>query len=79
MHDNLIPFLGYCALVNIGVILIWFISILVARDAILNLHSKIFMIPAEEILPIHYKLIGQFKLLNILFFITPWLVLTLGK
>lgn len=76
MPDNLASFLGYCGLVNIGIMMIWFVAILIARDNIINLHSKIFAIPSEDVLPIHYELMGQFKLLNILFFITPWLVLT---
>lgn len=76
MEPGFITFLGYCGLLNIVFLMIWLIAILVARNNIINLHSKIFTIDEVEILPIHYKLMGIYKLMNVLFFITPWLVLS---
>lgn len=43
--------------------------------ATIKLQQKAFNIDKNSILKYNYLLIGLFKILNILFFVTPWLVL----
>ncbi|GAA6133249.1 hypothetical protein NBRC116188_00380 [Oceaniserpentilla sp. 4NH20-0058] len=76
MNDNIASIFGYCGLINIGFMMFWFIAVLIARKTIIKMHSTLFAIDETQIIPIHYQLMGMFKLINVLFFITPWIVLT---
>jgi hypothetical protein len=75
--DEFISMLGYCGLINIGILAFWFASNLLGGEAIINFHSRLFGSSSEKILLVQYQLMGMFKLLNFMFFLVPWLVLTL--
>ena len=67
--------LGWCALVNIGLFLIWFLVFMAAHDAVYKLHCLWFSISKKEFDRSHYMMMGVYKLLTILFFVIPYLVL----
>lgn len=73
--SELATVLGYCGLINIIILLIWFLAVIFAKQLTFRLHSKLFNLPEDQLMPIHYHLMGQFKLLNFMFFIVPWAVL----
>lgn len=70
--------LGYCALVNVCILFIWFFAIIFARQLTFSIHAKLFSLPEDKLMQIHYHLMGQYKLLNFMFFIVPWIVLSLA-
>ena len=72
---ELLHLLGWCSLIYIIVLLFWLLTLRVGRDWIYKLHSKWFEIPIERFNIIHYTLIGFFKIILIVFFLVPYLVL----
>lgn len=68
-------FLAWCALINIGLLLLWILLFIFAHDWVYKLHSKWFVLSLDKFDAIHYALIGAFKLITILFFLVPYLIL----
>ena len=68
-------FLGWCALINIGIFAAWVIVFFAAHDWVYSLHGKWFKISVERFDSIHYMLMGFFKLSIILLFLIPYLAL----
>ena len=79
ISNELISALGYCGLINIGILAFWFASNLLGGEAVINWHTRLFGSSSEKIMLVQYQLMGMYKLLNFMFFLVPWLVLTLLK
>ena len=71
----LLSALGWCSLINLVILLIWWLAWLTAREPIFKLHSRWFSIPRERFDAIHYTLLGVFKLAIIFFNLIPYVVL----
>lgn len=67
--------LGWCSLINIGLLLVWLVFFMTAHDWMYKLHGKWFDISVERFDALHYMLMGVFKMAIILFFLVPYLVL----
>jgi len=66
---------GWAALINIGVLLIWWLALTFAKEWMFNMHRRWFLLTDAELNKLHYLLYGQYKLANILLFITPYFAL----
>lgn len=73
--DTIRSFLGWCTLINFGLLLFWFGLLVFARGLIFNLHSKWFKLSEQHFDTIHYCGIGLYKLTVWMFFAIPYLVL----
>lgn len=71
----LVAFLGWCTLINIGLLLWWFLWLWLAHDWVYRMHAKWFKISEEHFDAIHYTAIAFFKLVVIVFNIVPYLAL----
>lgn len=67
--------LGWCLLINMGILLVWWGAMCTCRDRILGLHGRFFKLTREQFDAIHYTLMGVFKLGVLLFNAVPWVVL----
>ncbi len=67
--------LGWVALINYLLLIIWFLIFWRAADGVYQLHRRWFVLTREQFTQIHYTLMGQFKLLTFALFIAPWLAL----
>lgn len=67
--------LGWSALINLGVLLCWFLLISVVSGWIYELHHKFYSISRESFNSIHYAGMMIFKLFNFMFFIVPYVAL----
>ena len=72
---TLTSLLGWCSLINIGILLYWFMMFTQAHDWVYQLHSKWFQISVEQFDVIHYKAMAGFKLSIFVLNIAPWLAL----
>lgn len=72
--DVLTTFLGWSAIINYTLLLVWFIMFSVAHDWLYNLHGIWFKIQKDNFDSIHYYCMAIFKLIIIVFNITPYLV-----
>jgi len=67
--------LGLCSIINLVVLLFWFIMMAFANKAIYKIHSRWFKISEEHFNAIHYTGIMYYKLAIFVFFIIPYFVL----
>lgn len=67
--------LAWCTVINIGLLLWWFLFITLAHDWIYRLHRKWFNLSVEKFDAIHYATMAIFKIGIFLFNIVPYLAL----
>ena len=69
--------LGWCAIMNYGVLFLWFAFFALAHDWLFRLHSVWFKLSAEQFDAIHYVCMAIFKLFIFTFNLAPYLALRL--
>ncbi len=67
--------LGWCTAINFGLLIVWFVGLLVAREWIRRLHGKWFRLSEESFDAIHYAVMAIFKLLIVVFNLVPYIAL----
>ena len=67
--------LAWCAIINMGVLLLWFLGLMVAHDWIYRLHGKWFKLPEKKFDTIQYASMCFFKLSILVLNIVPYLAL----
>jgi hypothetical protein len=70
-------FLLSCAVLDYVVLIIWFGAFIFAHDWMYRFHGRFFKIPVETFDAIHYAGMAVFKIGALLFFLIPWIVLSL--
>ena len=73
--DTLTTFLGWCSIINIGLLLISTIMMIVVRDFAIKLHSSLFGVNPEELPLIYLQYLGNFKIAIIILNIVPYIAL----
>ena len=69
--------LGWCALINYGVLLLWFVLYVAAKDALYRLHGRWFAMSRERYETFHLAAMAAYKLAIWIFNIAPYLALRL--
>ncbi|MDY6861596.1 MAG: hypothetical protein SV062_01235 [Thermodesulfobacteriota bacterium] len=67
--------LGWCSVINLGLLLWWFLFFVLAHDLIYRIHSKWFNVTAEKFDAIHYAGMAFFKVCIFVFNIVPYFAL----
>lgn len=68
-------FLLWCAVINYGVLLWWFLVFHFAHDWLYRLHGRWFRLPPEQFDAIHYLAMAVYKIGVILLNLVPYLAL----
>lgn len=68
-------FLGWCSVINIGILLWWFLWFTLAHDLVYRIHGKWFKMPVERFDAIHYAGMAFLKLCILVLNIVPYLAL----
>jgi hypothetical protein len=76
--ETLRTLLGWCAIGNLALLLVWFAVFLLMHDAMLAWHGRWFKFSRETFDTIHYTGMAIYKLLTWMLFIIPYLVLRLA-
>jgi len=77
--ENLRTLLGWCTVLNVGMLAVWSLAFAFARDLVFKVHTRWFRISEERFDEIHYTLMGYYKLAVFLFNLAPYLVLRLAN
>jgi hypothetical protein len=77
--DNLRTFLGWCTVLNLGMLTCWFLALVFVHDFVFKIHSWWFEISEERFDEIHYTMMAYYKLAVFLLNVTPYLVLRFAK
>ena len=67
--------LGWCAVINYGVLLLWFLFFLFAHDWMHRFHGRWFRLPVEQFDTIHYAAMAIYKIGINLFNQVPYVAL----
>ena len=67
--------LGWCSVINVGLLLWWILIFTMAHDWIYKMHGKWFKLSVERFDTIHYAGMAFFKISIFLFNIVPYLAL----
>ncbi len=67
--------LGWCSIINMGLLLWWFLALVFAHDLVYRFHSKWFKLSPETFDTIHYSGIAFFKIVVFVFNIVPYFAL----
>jgi len=71
--------LGWCSIINIGLLLWWFAFFALAHDWVYRFHAKWFTLSHEKFDSIHYAGMAFFKLCIIVFNLVPYFALRIIK
>ena len=67
--------LAWCAVINLGLLLWWFLFLILAHDWTYRFHTKWFKLSVEEFDTIHYKCMALFKISILVFNLVPYFAL----
>jgi len=67
--------LGWCSIINMGILLWWFLIIAFAHDWVYRIHGKWFKLSPEKFDEIHYAGITFFKIVVYVINIVPYIAL----
>jgi hypothetical protein len=67
--------LGWCALINMGLLLLWLIFMTAAHDWIYRVHCRWFRLSEEKLDCIHYSGMAIFKIRIFVFNLVPYFAL----
>ena len=73
--EQLRTLLGWCAIINMGLLLWWVFAITVLHDWIYSFHSKWLKVSVQRFDEIHYAGMVIYKILFFMFNIIPYLAL----
>ncbi len=65
----------WCFIINIGILLWWFLFFTLAHDWVYRFHGKWFKLPVEKFDTIHYAGIAFYKICIFVFNIVPYFAL----
>ena len=65
----------WCFIINIGILLWWFLFFSLAHDWVYRFHGKWFKLPVEKFDAIHYAAMAFYKICIFVFNIVPYFAL----
>lgn len=73
--SQLTELLGWASIINIGFLLLATLSIVLMRDKVSAIHSRMFGISKKDLLPIYFNYLANYKLLSLIICLVPYLSL----
>lgn len=70
-------FLLWCTMINVGLLLLWWLMFVFAHDWILSFHGRWFRLSVERFDGIHYAGMAMFKILILVFNLVPCIALVI--
>lgn len=75
--DTLTTFLGWCAVLNMGVLVFSTIALIFMKGMVSNLHSKLLGVEKEKLPELYFQYLGTYKIAIIILNIVPYVALKL--
>ena len=73
--NTLTVFLGWCSVINIGVLLFTTILLVVMKGPISRIHSKIFGVSEPDLAAVYIQYLSNYKIVIFIFNIVPFIAL----
>ena len=68
-------FLGWCSVINISILCFTTFMIFSLKAPISKIHSKMFGVKQENLLPLYFNYLGNYKICIIVFNLVPYIAL----
>ena len=75
--SKLTEFLGWASVTNVGLLILTFLVVTLLRSTILQIHSKMFGLSEEDLVRAYFQYMAQYKIVVLVFFLTPYVALKL--
>jgi hypothetical protein len=72
-------FLLWCAIINYGILILWFLIFTIAHDGMYRFHGRWFRLPVERFDAIHYFGMSVYKVGIFLLNIVPYVALLIVR
>lgn len=73
--DTLTTFLGWCSVINIGVLVLSTIILMIMREPIVGIHSRLFGLNPAELPATYFQYLGNYKIAIFIFNLVPYIAL----
>jgi hypothetical protein len=73
--ELLTTFLGWCSLINVGVLVLSTIILILKKDAIIAMHARWFAIDRQALPSVYFEYLGHYKIAILVFNLVPYLAL----
>lgn len=73
--ENLTAFLGWCTLINFGLLIIAAVAIVLMRGSISGIHASMFKLEQNDLSSAYFQYLANYKILIIVFNLVPYLAL----
>ena len=73
--DTLTVFFGWCSVINIGMLVFAAIILMILKEPISRLHSKLFELNQESLPLIYFRYLGNYKIAILMFNLVPYIAL----
>ena len=73
--ESLTTFLGWCSVINIGILLFSTLMLIVMQDLAVKIHSRLFHVNPENLPILYLQYLGNFKVAIIILNIVPYIAL----
>lgn len=70
-------FLGWCSVINIGLLMFSAISVVILRTRVSRIHAKMFNLEESYISRAYFQYLAQYKIAIIVFNIVPYIALSI--
>jgi len=75
---EILHLLGWCSLIYLLFLLLWVLLFTLCHNWLYEVHGRMFPMSVEKFNYVHYQLLGIFKIIWMMFFLIPYLVLRAG-
>ena len=75
--NSFTAFVGWCALINMSLLAVMAISVAVAGEWMAGIHASMYRVSPERLPEIYFNYLAHFKLVVLIFNITPYVALKL--
>ena len=75
--DTLMTFLGWCSILNTGILLFSTIVIIIFKQSVSRIHGAMFDLEPETVALAYFQYLGNYKIAIIIFNLVPYLSLKL--
>ena len=75
--ETLREFLGWCTVINFGLLIVSSLLLMVLRDWVTKVHSKMFDLDEAWVRQAYFSYLANFKIAIIVLNLVPWIALNL--
>ena len=75
--ETLRTFFGWCAAINVGVLMLSSLGIVAMRGVISKLHARLFGLSEDDLSRAYFQYLAQFKIAVLVFSVVPYVALCL--